>query len=109
MAALPTGTVAHTANLPTPLTPLIGREREVAAVCTLLQRPEVRLVTLTGPGGIGKTRLGLQAAVELVEAFADGCDAYHSHPYMLSERICEAAITGASVPAPASACTGSSP
>ncbi|HSH82800.1 MAG TPA: helix-turn-helix domain-containing protein, partial [Herpetosiphonaceae bacterium] len=45
--------------LPTPLTPLIGRAREVAAVCQMLEAPAVRLLTLTGPGGIGKTRLAL--------------------------------------------------
>jgi predicted ATPase/DNA-binding CsgD family transcriptional regulator len=59
-------------NLPAPLTPLIGREQEIAAVCVLLQSTDVRLVTLTGTGGIGKTRLGLQAATELLDTFADG-------------------------------------
>ncbi len=59
-------------NLPASLTPLVGREREIAAVCALLSRPEVRLVTLTGPGGIGKTRLGLQVAAELSKLFPDG-------------------------------------
>jgi predicted ATPase/class 3 adenylate cyclase len=59
-------------NLPTQPTPLIGRERESAAVVALLRRAEVRLVTLTGPGGIGKTRLGLQVAAELLDGFADG-------------------------------------
>ncbi len=59
-------------NLPAQLTSLIGREHAVAAVCTLLQRADVRLVTLTGPGGIGKTRLGLQVAAELGESFGDG-------------------------------------
>jgi predicted ATPase/class 3 adenylate cyclase/DNA-binding CsgD family transcriptional regulator len=59
-------------NLPIQLTPLIGREKEGAAVQNLLQREDVRLVTMTGPGGTGKTRLGLQVAAELSDLFADG-------------------------------------
>ncbi|MGZ3618125.1 MAG: LuxR C-terminal-related transcriptional regulator [Ktedonobacteraceae bacterium] len=59
-------------NLPRQLTTFIGREREVNAVLTIFQRPEVCLVTLTGTGGIGKTRLGLKIAAELLDVFADG-------------------------------------
>ena len=59
-------------NLPAQLTPLIGREQEIAAACALLQRNEVRLLTLTGTGGIGKTRLGIEIAARLCETFADG-------------------------------------
>jgi predicted ATPase/class 3 adenylate cyclase/DNA-binding CsgD family transcriptional regulator len=59
-------------NLPIQPTSLIGREKEVAKVLELLQREEIRLLTLTGPGGTGKTRLGLQVAAELSEAFSDG-------------------------------------
>jgi class 3 adenylate cyclase len=59
-------------NLPVQPTPFLGRERELAELVELVQRDEVRLLTLTGPGGTGKTRLALQAAAELADAFADG-------------------------------------
>ncbi|HEX6556060.1 MAG TPA: protein kinase [Ktedonobacteraceae bacterium] len=59
-------------NLPTQVTPLIGRERDVANACALLQRTEVRLVILTGTGGIGKTRLGMEVAHCQLDDFADG-------------------------------------
>ncbi len=59
-------------NLPVPATPFLGRERELAEVVELLSRDGVRLVTLTGPGGTGKTRLALQAVAEASDRFPDG-------------------------------------
>ena len=59
-------------NLPIPATPFLGRETELTGVCDLLRRDHVRLLTLTGPGGTGKTRLALQSAGALANHFPDG-------------------------------------
>ena len=55
-----------------PLTSFVGRDREIATVTVFVHRPDVRLITLTGPGGIGKTRLALQVVDQVGEQFADG-------------------------------------
>jgi predicted ATPase len=60
------------ANLPRPLTSFIGREREIARVVDRLRRDDVQLLTLTGPGGVGKTRLAIQVAQAMVSEFPDG-------------------------------------
>jgi predicted ATPase/class 3 adenylate cyclase len=59
-------------NLPLQPTPLIGREREVEEICWRLRSTEVRVLTLTGPGGTGKTRVSVQAASELTDEYEDG-------------------------------------
>ena len=59
-------------NLPPVATPFIGREQELAAIARLLNENECRLLTLTGAGGVGKTRLALQVAIEQVDSFVDG-------------------------------------
>src|SRR5215203_2724646 len=59
-------------NLPVQLTPFLGREEPVARVVAFLSREDVRLLTITGPGGVGKTRVALQAAADVLEHFPDG-------------------------------------
>jgi len=68
----PTSSTLPLRQVPLPITPLIGREHEVQQATSLLKDPEVRLLTVTGPGGVGKTRLALQVALDLQQAFADG-------------------------------------
>jgi predicted ATPase/class 3 adenylate cyclase len=63
---------ARANNLPTQPTPLVGREKELAEISGRLRREGTRLLTLTGAGGTGKTRLALQAAADLLDEFEDG-------------------------------------
>ena len=69
-AALPEASVSH--HLPVYLTPMIGRREEIADIRERLLREDVRLLTLTGPGGIGKTRLAIEVAQSLVREMRDG-------------------------------------
>ncbi len=68
----PLKTLGAASSLPVPTTPLVGRKGELAELTALLRSPGVRLVTLTGPGGSGKTRLAIGVAQQLVDAFPDG-------------------------------------
>jgi len=68
-------------------TPFIGRRRELAALTEILKTDDVRLVTLTGPGGIGKTRLALQAAADLADEFEHGCRLIDLAPIGDPERV----------------------
>jgi predicted ATPase len=68
----PPKTLGTSSSLPRPPTPLVGREEELAELAAVLASPEVRLVTLTGPGGTGKTRLGIAVAELTRDRFPDG-------------------------------------
>ncbi len=72
LMALPRRDRASPTNLPVPLTRFIGREREIVAVADCLCRDDVRLVTLIGPGGVGKTRLALRVAEKVADHFDAG-------------------------------------
>ncbi len=62
----------QTTNLPSQLTPFIGRQAAVSTITNLLSEPDVRLVTIMGPGGMGKTRLAIEAAASLQDEYGDG-------------------------------------
>jgi predicted ATPase/DNA-binding XRE family transcriptional regulator len=68
----PESTILPPSNLPVPLTSMVNRAPDLTAIKSLLLREDARLITITGPLGIGKTRLSIQAAEEILPEFADG-------------------------------------
>ncbi|HYI24828.1 MAG TPA: AAA family ATPase, partial [Thermomicrobiales bacterium] len=73
--------------VPTALAPLVGRRHERLAVSDVLRNPEVRLLVLTGPGGVGKTRLALSVADSLQESFRDGMAFADLSPITRSDQV----------------------
>lgn len=59
-------------NLPIQSTPFVGRKKEISEIIEILKEPECRVLTITGPGGVGKTRIAIQAGAEIIEEFPDG-------------------------------------
>ncbi|TVR90415.1 MAG: hypothetical protein EA416_11475, partial [Trueperaceae bacterium] len=92
---VPTPDSIASVGLPAPLTPLVGRGREVAEVVARLQDPGCRVMTLVGPGGVGKTRLALEAARVAAPRFRDGVYAIDLAP--VSSRDAMAAAIAAAV------------
>ncbi len=86
----PVGPEGWAATLPIPDTPLIGRARELDHLLTLLSSRSDVIVTLTGPGGIGKTRLALEAAHRLASSFADGAAFVNLAPVTQPDQVPDA-------------------
>jgi len=87
-------------TLPVQFSSFVGREREVRALHDLLQRRDVRLVTLTGAGGCGKTRLSVEAAIEMTDVFVDGVIFVPLAPVSEAADVAQAIARALAPPAP---------
>lgn len=94
----PPDTLPASTNLPTQLTPFIGRAVELAAIADRLHNPACRLLTIVGPGGMGKTRLALQAAGQ-AQAFAHGVYVVFLAPLLSAELLASAILDSLNAPA----------
>lgn len=84
-------------NLPVQATPFVGREEEIADISTLLDDPNCRLLTLCGPGGIGKTRLSIEVATQNLDHFPDGIWLVNLEPLTVVDEIVPAVMSALGV------------
>ena len=86
------------ASFPAQPTPFLGREKEFTAISQYLQNPACRLLTLTGPGGVGKTRLAMQAGVRLADEFNRGAFFVNLQPVQSTDHLVSTIVDSLNIP-----------